>query len=197
MVDTRPAADFAGQHVPGTLNIPLNTSFVTWAGWLVPSTADLYVIVDEATAARLPEVARLLALIGIDRVAGWLSTSVVAASAELRRTPQIDVRELQSRMAAGTTAVIDVRSANEWAAGHIPGAQHIPLGYLADRCRTLPTTQPIVVQCQSGARSAIAASLLERLGFSDVTNLAGGLTAWTAAGLPVDKTGHEQPTAHA
>jgi hydroxyacylglutathione hydrolase len=100
-------------------------------------------------------------------------------------------------MAAGTTAVVDVRSANEWAAGHIAGAQHIPLGYLADRCRTLPTTQPIVVQCQSGARSAIAASLLERLGFSDVTNLAGGLTAWAAAGQPVDTTSPEPHTVRA
>jgi len=197
VVDTRPAAEFAAQHVPGTLNLPLNTSFVTWAGWLVPSNADLYLIVDEATAAQLPDVMRSLALIGIDRVAGWLSTSAVVTSAELRSTPQIDVRELQSRIAAGAAIVVDVRSANEWAGGHIPGAQHIALGYLADRCRSLPATQPIVVQCQSGARSAIAASLLERLGFSKVTNLIGGFSAWTAAGLPVDSTSHEQQTARA
>lgn len=197
VIDTRPAAEFAARHVPGTLSIPLNTSFVTWAGWLVPSTADLYLMADEATAARLREVARLLAMIGIDRVAGWVSTATVAASAELRTTPEIDVPGLRTRLAAGTAAVIDVRSANEWAEGHIPGAEHIPLGYLADRCRTRPATQPIVVQCRTGARSAIAASLLERLGFTNVTNLAGGFTAWTAAGLPVDTTSHEPPTIRA
>ncbi len=191
VIDTRPAEQFAAQHVLGTLNIPLNTSFVTWAGWLVPAAADLYLIVDDATAARLPEVSRLLALIGIDRVTAWLSTSAVSASAGLRRTPQMEVADLQARLPDGAVTVVDVRSANEWASGHIPGALHVPLGYLADRCHTLSTTQPVVTQCQGGARSAIAASLLERLGFSNVTNLTGGFAAWTAAGLPVDTTSHE------
>jgi len=196
VVDTRPAVEFAAQHVPGTLNIPLNSSFVTWAGWLVPSGADLYLIVDDETAARLPEVARLLALIGIDRITGWLGTSAVAASAVLRRTPQVSVAELLGQTAAGATTVVDVRSATEWAAGHLPGAIHIPLGYLAERCRSLPADTPLVMQCQSGARSAIAASLLERLGFARVANLAGGFSAWTAAGLPVEGS-HEPQAARA
>lgn len=194
VVDTRPAAAFASQHVPGTLNIPLNGSFVTWAGWLVPSTADLYLITDEATAARLPEVARLLALIGIDRISGWLGWSAIATIPGLRRTPQLSVVDLQAKVAAGAVTVVDVRGANEWAGGHIPGAVHIPLGYLAERCRSLPTTKPIVMQCQGGSRSAIAASLLERLGVSDVINLEGGMSAWTAAGLPVEGA-HEQQAA--
>jgi len=194
VVDTRPAADSAAQHVPGTLNIPLNGSFVTWAGWLVPSIADLYLIVDDATAARLPEVARLLALIGIDRISGWMATSAVATSAVLRSTPQRSVAELQAQVTAGAVTVVDVRSANEWAGGHIPGAVHIPLGYLAERCRSLPATKPIVMQCQGGSRSAIAASLLERLGYSGVINLEGGMSAWIAAGLPVEGA-HEQQAA--
>jgi len=196
VIDTRPSAQFAEQHVPGTLNIPLNASFVTWAGWLVPSTADLYLIVDDATAGRLPEVSRLLALIGIDRITGWLGTSAVTGSAVLRRTPQISVAELQPKAATGAVTVVDVRSANEWAGGHLPGAIHIPLGYLADRCRSLPANKPIVMQCQAGSRSAIGASLLERLGFPNVTNLTGGFEAWTAAGFPVEGS-HEQQVARA
>jgi len=195
VVDTRPAAQFAEQHVPGTLNIPLNGSFVTWAGWLVPYTANLYLIVDEATAVQLPEISRLLSLIGIDRIAGWLDISAVTASAGLRSTPQITAAELQPKLAAGGVTVIDVRNATEWAGGHLPGAIHIPLGYLAERCRSLPA-QPIVVQCQGGARSAIAASLLERLGVPNVTNLTGGFSAWAAAGLPVEG-GHGQQATHA
>ena len=93
--------------------------------------------------------------------------------------------------------VIDVRSANEWAGGHVPGALHVPLGYLADRCRTIPTTKPVVMQCQGGSRSAIAASVLERLGFPNVINLAGGFSAWTSAGLPVEGTSHEPQAARA
>ena len=196
VVDTRPAADFAARHVPGTLNLPLNGSFVTWAGWLVPSTADLYLIVDDATATRLPEAARLLALIGIDRITGWLSTTAIAASAALCETPQLTAAELHAKVRAGAVTVVDVRSANEWADGHIPGAVHIPLGYLAERCRSLPATKPLVMQCQSGGRSAIATSLLERLGFCGVINLNGGYAAWAATGLPVEGT-HEPQTARA
>lgn len=194
VVDTRPAEQFAEQHVPGTLNIPLNGSFVTWAGWLVPFTADLYLIADEATSARFPEISRLLASIGIDRIAGWLGTSAVAASAGLRATPQITVTELQAKLGSGAVTVVDVRSAAEWSGGHLPGAVHIPLGYLAERGRSLPTSQPIVVQCQAGARSAIAASLLERLGISNVTNLTGGFSAWESAGLPVEGRLAQQAT---
>jgi len=197
VIDTRPADEFADQHVPGTLNIPLNSSFVTWVGWLVPPAADLYLVVDEATAARLPEVSRLLALIGIDRITGWIGTSAVTASAVLRRTPQMSPTDLQARLSAGAVTVIDVRSANEWAGGHVPGALHIPLGHLADRCRTIPTTKPVVMQCQGGSRSAIAASVLERLGFPNVINLAGGFSAWTSAGLPVEGASHEPQAARA
>jgi hydroxyacylglutathione hydrolase len=196
VIDTRPAAEYAERHVAGTINIPLNASFVTWAGWLVPSTADFYLIVDEATAARLPEVSRLLALIGLDRITGWIGTSAVSASAELRRTPQLAVADLPARLTAGSVTLVDVRGANEWAGGHLPGAIHIPLGYLAERCRTIPTTKPIVVQCQAGGRSAIAASLLERLGFADVINLEGGFSAWAAAGLPVEGVSRDHQAAH-
>ncbi len=195
VVDTRPADQFAAQHVPGTLNIPLNGSFVSWAGWLVAADADLYLIVDETTAARLPEVARLLALIGLDRIAGWINTSAVTASEVLRSTPQMSVTELQGRLAAGAVTVVDVRGASEWAGGHLPGAMHIPLGYLAGRGRDLPTTKPIVMQCQAGARSAIATSVLQRLGVPGVINLTGGYAAWVAAGLPVEGS-HEQQAAH-
>ena len=77
VIDTRPAAEYAAGHLPGTINIPLNASFVTWAGWLVPAE-EFYLIVDAATAeARLGEVARSLALIGIDRITGYFDASNV------------------------------------------------------------------------------------------------------------------------
>jgi hydroxyacylglutathione hydrolase len=196
VIDTRPADAYAERHVPGTINIPLNASFVTWAGWLVPAAADFYLIVDEATAARLPEVSRLLALIGFDRITGWIGTSAVSASADVRRTAQLAIADLQARLTAQSVTLVDVRGANEWAGGHLPGALHIPLGYLAERCRTIPTTKPIVVQCQAGTRSAIAASLLERLGFTNVINLEGGFSAWADAGLPVEGVSHDHQATH-
>lgn len=180
VIDTRPAAEYAAGHLAGTINIPLNSSFVTWAGWLV-DTDEFYVIVDSATAAsRLKEVSRSLALIGIDRIAGYFDASEAGGSETIA---QISAPELSSRLDSVT--VVDVRSANEWAGGHLPGALHIPLGYLADRANEITRSRPVVLQCQSGARSAIASSILERLGFDDVVNLAGGFSGWTEAGLPV------------
>jgi hydroxyacylglutathione hydrolase len=191
VIDTRPAAEYAAGHLAGTINIPFNASFVTWAGWLI-KPVEFYLIVDDATAARLPELARALALIGLDRISGYVDAR---AARGLSTIPQITAAQLQSRLREVT--LVDVRSAVEWAQGHIAGATHIPLGYLAERAGEWPLDRPIVVHCQSGARSAIAASLLERLGFSTVINLSGGFAGWSAAGLPIAEGTHEQQTARA
>lgn len=182
VIDTRPAAEYAAGHLQGTINIPFNGSFVTWAGWLV-QTDEFYLIVDAATAAaRLGELSRELALIGIDRISGYFEASAVNGGATI---PQITPQELVKTM--NTVTVVDVRGASEWDHGHLPGATHIPLGHLIDRLGEIPADGRVVVQCQSGGRSSIAASILERAGFRDVINLAGGLNAWAASGLPVDE----------
>jgi rhodanese-related sulfurtransferase len=82
-------------------------------------------------------------------------------------------------------ALVDVRSAGEWASGHAPNAVHIPLGELSGRQREIPATQPVVVVCASGNRSAVAATTLARQGFKPVYNFSGGMSAWQGAGLPV------------
>ena len=87
----------------------------------------------------------------------------------------------------GAVAVLDVRTDAEWNAGHIPGAVHVPLGRLPERLASLPRTVPLVVHCQGGTRSAIAASLLRAQGFDDVTNLAGGFAGWVRAGKLVER----------
>ena len=190
IIDTRSAADYALAHVRGTLNIPTGSIFPTWAGWLLPYDRPLYLIVSEPLARTMDEVVRDLALIGLDRVAGYFGAEVVAASSAMgdrvTTIPQVTARDFATPGAADTdTVLIDVRGRTEWDAGHIPGARHIPLGHLADGVRDLPRTTPLVVQCQGGARSAIAASVLEAHGFTSVTNLVGGLAAWLAAGKPV------------
>ena len=193
VVDARPAAAFAAAHLAGTLSLPMNAAFLTWAGWLLPYDQDLYLILGDATPDEIGEARRLLSLIGLDRVGGVIDGGVVAragaAGATIAGVPQMAVDRLSDRLASGGVQVIDVRSANEWRTGHIAGALHIPIGYLAARLSEVSTGQPVVVQCRSGGRSAIAASLLRRLGRSDVTNLAGGIDAWRAAGLPVSGGG--------
>jgi len=193
VVDLRPAADFALGHVPGTVNLPLNRSFTLWAGSLLPYDRDVYLLAGDAAEARAAEAARDLALIGLDRVVGSFGADALdgwaAAGRSLGRHASVGAREAAELAARGAT-MLDVRSQAEWEAGHVPGAEHVPLGSLPERIEMLPAGRPVVVHCQGGGRSAIAASLLAAHGVSDVLNLSGGFTEWSAAGLPVERGEH-------
>jgi hydroxyacylglutathione hydrolase len=78
--------------------------------------------------------------------------------------------------------VIDVRTAAEWSEGHIPGAVHVPLARLTPRLSELCERQPIVAYCQSGARSAVAASVLRAAGVNEVSTVEGGFDEWSRIG---------------
>jgi len=187
VIDTRHARDFGAKHVPGTINIPLNKSFANWAGWLSPYDRDLQLIAaDEATMRR---AVRELAMIGLDRVTTWYAAAVVdefhAAGGVLGSVAETSVDGLAPKLARGEVAVVDVRNRSEWDAGHLPGAIHIPVGYLAARLAEIPRDKPVVLQCESGSRSAIAASVVQKLGVTNVSNLAGGINAWQAAGFDI------------
>lgn len=95
----------------------------------------------------------------------------------------ITAAEAQQVLGQGTV-LLDVREPDEWRAGHVQGARHIPLGELPQRARELPLGQPVITVCRSGARSARAAGLLAGRGVA-VSNLTGGMRAWQQAGLPV------------
>lgn len=191
VVDARPAPEFAAGHVPGTISIPLGRSFSTWAGSLLPYGRPFHLLVPGDGGAPLDEAVRALAMIGLDGVEGWFAAEAVAswtaAHGPLEPVPQIGPAELRERMQGGAVEVVDVRGAAEWDAGHLPGVPNIPLGDLAERLEALPAGRPLVVQCQAGARSAIAAGLLQAAGIREVANLAGGFEAWRAAGLPVER----------
>lgn len=110
---------------------------------------------------------------------------VAKAKAKIREiTPQELHRQL------GKTSIIDVREPEEYEAGHLPGAVNIPRGLLEFRIDAHPILCDrdctIVMQCQSGGRSALATAVMQELGYKNVVNLAGGFAAWKAAGLPVE-----------
>ncbi|HEU5049715.1 MAG TPA: rhodanese-like domain-containing protein [Gemmatimonadales bacterium] len=197
VVDTRPAAEFAAGHVPGTINLPLNRSFTTWAGWFLPYDADFYLIMADGGPA-LGEAVHDLAMIGLDRMGGWFPTDAVTAWAEaggtLETIRQMTPAELATALETDTVSVVDVRGRSEWDAGHIPDTPNIPLGFLPDRLDELPSGRPVVVQCQSGARSSIAASILQTRGVKDVINLAGGYAAWQAEGQRTETPAMEAAT---
>jgi len=183
VVDTRPAADFAASHIPGTLSIPFNKSFLTWAGSLLPYDRDLYLLLDEAGSGRLQHAVQSLSLIGLDRVRGYLGPEVLAGT--LEPVEQLSVLELSRRR--NGLVILDVRGRAEWDTGHVPGARLIPLAELPERLGEIPSDQPVAVHCQGGSRSAIAASLLLARGHRAVADVSGGMDAWESAGLPVER----------
>ena len=103
-----------------------------------------------------------------------------------KRASALQVTQLLNR---GKATIVDVRSAEEFAAGHLRDAKNIPLADLATRIGELEKSKPrsVVVVCQTGARSDKAARQLAAAGFDDVVSLDGGLAAWKAAGLPLAK----------
>lgn len=187
VIDTRPPDAYADAHVQGAVAIAFNNSFSTWAGWFVDYDRPLYLIAETEIPGRLDEIARALALIGIDRVDGVFDAAAVRADAAIPSRPLRNVTpaDVSRDLERNGLTVLDVRGQVEWDEGHIPQARHIPLGYLPDRLGELRSREPVVLHCQSGARSVIAASLLERAGFSDIRNMSGGFAAWKQQGLPI------------
>jgi hydroxyacylglutathione hydrolase len=191
VVDLRSASAHARERIPGTINVPLNRAFPTWAGWLVPFDRDFYLLVDdERCPACMDQAVRDLAMVGLDRIAGWFGADAVAswraAGRPLETIGTVTATAVREGIEAGGMAVLDVRGRSEWEAGHIPSVPNIPVGHLTDRLGEVPTGRPLAVLCESGSRSAIAASVLRASGFADVVNFKGGFTEWQDAGYPVE-----------
>ncbi len=187
VVDTRDPSDFAAAHLAGSINIGLGGQYATWAGTLLDHDRPIVIVAEEG---RAQESAVRLGRIGFDDVAGYLGDGLrsleawpeLVASTE-RLSPAVAAERLAS---TDRPLALDVRAPKERAAKRIPGSLETPLNHLAERAGTWPAGVPLLVHCAGGYRSSIAASLLRRHGFAQVSELAGGIAAWEAAGLPID-----------
>ncbi len=120
----------------------------------------------------------------------FLVLLVQAALAGPNQVPEVDVAGLVKVLTKDTAPlVLDVRTTDEFTAGHVPGARNIPLGDLSAHLGDLEASKaaPIYVICESGGRSAKATRLLLDAGFKGPVNVAGGTGAWRTAGHPVEK----------
>ncbi len=187
VLDTREPAEFAAAHLAGSQNIGLGGQYATWAGSILDPQRPIVII---AEAGREQESAMRLGRIGFDRVGGYLadvhsleSRPDLRASTE-RLSPAVAAERLHSNQ---PPRVVDVRTPTEYQAKHIEGSVSVPLSRLAQRAKDLPRDRPLLVHCAGGYRSSIAASLLQQAGFEDVSELAGGIAAWEAAGLPIEQ----------
>lgn len=184
VLDARPAAQFAQGHIPGAVTLPLGPSFAIWAGWLTPYDREVILVLeaDEQLAEAQTELRR----IGIDRLAGYLAGGMAAW--QQTGFPQSSLETIQPAELAARFAdyrVLDVRDPSEFESGHLPGAINAPAGDLAQGAAApAAVAGKTAIICGSGYRSALAASLLQQQGFAGIVNVAGGMAAWSAAGLP-------------
>jgi hydroxyacylglutathione hydrolase len=185
VLDTRPAAQYGAGHVPGSLHIGLSGQFASWAGALISPRAPILLVAEQEEEVR--EARTRLARVGIENVAGYLAGGILEwdrAGLSLATMEQVNVEELDARLREGRAGrVVDVRRPAEWQAGHIPNAVHLPLNTLAQNAAALDKSEPLAVICAGGFRSSIGTSILEQQGFAKVTNVVGGMAAWTGSGL--------------
>ena len=190
ILDVRPAASYGNGHIRGSVNIALSGQFASWAGILIAAGAPIVIVADEI--AEVDEAVLRLARVGIESVKGFLGGGMYAwdrAGMSASKLPQMAIDELRWRIDEGAALqIVDVRRPGEYNNGHAPGAINVPLDHLEARSDILDRTRPTAVICASGYRSSAATSLLERQGFTHLTNIVGGTNAWIAAGHPVEGT---------
>ena len=185
LIDTRPSHLFAEGHVVGSWNIP-SKMLATWAGWFLRETTPYYLI---TSAEEVAEAGRVLKEIGLDQLQGWFDLADVAqAGLNTQQYTTQKPADLATAIQANQITVIDVRSEVEWENGHLPHAHHVMLGYLPEKIAPLINGKPIVVQCRSGARSAIAASIVQANGAKTVINMIGGYSEWVKNNYPIERT---------
>jgi hydroxyacylglutathione hydrolase len=180
LIDLRSAQAFAERHPLGALNLAYGPKVGYWAGFVLPADARVVLLASDERQAQ--DTARQLMRIGVSRIDGYLSGGMHAWEAAALPTAGlglISAQNLHATLARGTSPlVVDVRTTREWNAGHIEGAVHIPLGELTARASEIPRSRPVATICEAGYRSALAASMLSRVGVDDVASVTGGMAAW-------------------
>jgi rhodanese-related sulfurtransferase len=117
-----------------------------------------------------------------------LAAGLVANGVSLAAPPQVtpqQVREMQAQKSAALY-VLDVRTPEEFASGHVPGAVNIPYDQVVSRLAEIPKDKEVVLYCRSGRRAGLAAVELEKAGYEDLQLMQGDMPAWEKAGLPVE-----------
>jgi rhodanese-related sulfurtransferase len=189
LLDTRDPAEFAAAHMAGSINIGLGGQYATWAGTLLDPSRPIVIVADPGAET---QSAMRLGRIGFDRVEGFLHGGLAAAT-DVVTTDRLSPHTAAERMAGpNPPLVVDIRTPRERAEKSIDGTTHLPLSGFASGVRDIDHDRAVVVFCAGGYRSSIAASLLQRDGWKNVSELAGGIAAWEAAGLPLSGSGQSR-----
>jgi glyoxylase-like metal-dependent hydrolase (beta-lactamase superfamily II)/rhodanese-related sulfurtransferase len=185
LIDTRPATQFAARHAAGALHVGLDGQYASWVGTLLNPDQQIVLVCE---SGREQEAVMRLARVGYENVIGFLGGGVEAWAGAGLPTASMALEPVTEALAPGRT-ILDVRRNGEWTDFHAAGALHLPLARLVESAAALDRNASYVTVCAGGYRAAIGASVLERMGFTNVVATSGGMDAYRKAGLPVETTG--------
>lgn len=180
LIDARPIELWAREHPRDAISIQARPEFASWLGWVLPYNHPFILLIEEDQREAMTTLARR---IGYDRTLGWIEGGIDAwraAGLPVATADVLDPDEAKDRSAL----MLDIRQDDEWRRSRIPGAHHIELGDLIAGAR--PDATAVITYCGHGERSATAASLLERSGVR-ASYMRGGIGAWEAANLPIER----------
>jgi hydroxyacylglutathione hydrolase len=192
ILDTRAPQIFGKGFIPNSINIGVDGSFAPWAGALIPGVKQPILLIAEE--GRETEVVTRLARVGYDNTLGFLKggfKSWLQAGKDIDRIDSISAAEFAKRFREKSLRVIDVRKQPEFDAEHVAGAVSVPLDYLNDNLAEVPRGEEVYLNCASGYRSMIAASILKARGWNNIIDIAGGMKA--IAKTDVEKTNASNP----
>ena len=182
LLDTRDPGAFAAGSLVGSVNVGLEGRFAQYVGSVVHADEQVVLLAEPGTEL---EAKVRLGRIGYDHIVGYVENlyEVFQEHPELVQAgSRLTVQAFEERQRnISALQVVDVRNPSETEEGSIPGAYTLPVPRLRDGMQTLDRSRPTVVFCAGGYRSSIAASLLRREGFEDVSDILGGYHAWDAA----------------
>jgi hydroxyacylglutathione hydrolase len=186
LLDVRDASEYAKGHLAGSINIGLGGQYATWAGTVLDSAKPIIII---AEPGREQEAALRLGRIGFDHIKGYLRDGMQALARRqdlVWSTNRVSAPMLADELSStNPPLIIDIRTPREWSAGHLEQSINLPLSQLQSHISEVPRDRRIAVHCAGGYRSSIAAGILNQYGITNLIELAGGITAWEAAKLPV------------
>lgn len=188
VVDTRLPHSFGGVHIRDSYSIWLG-GLSSFAGWVLPYDKPILLVLEEKE--QLETAVRYLVRLGYDNIAGFLNGGILAwymKALPVDRLNFMSVYDLKNKLEKNEEiTLLDVRKKKEWDKGHIKGARHIYVGDLEENLDKVPKESQVIVYCDSSRRSSIAASILKKHGYNNVSNLLGSMSAWKNAGYDIVK----------
>lgn len=174
IIDTRKKEQVAKGYVPNSLHIENGKSFSTWVGSLVDYHQQIVLISDEND---IEDLTRKLMRIGMDNIYGFV-TDLDKMNIPLKQINYVSIDELKNHLVKKDVQIIDVRTESEYKNGHIEGVENIVLTSIENNLDKINKDKPVIVYCQSGARAAIAHSILQKNGFNNIIIYSGGINEW-------------------